>query len=145
MTTLAAGPMVSPWITLPLAAVCMVLVAGYTLAIQRDDIPLIRRKIRTASGVLHMFIVAAFAYGVSIANPDDRKPFVLCWMLVVGLVGVSVILALVDAAVTVKIAVQERKDEAHRAAEELAASILKARSAGEQKGVRSSHPQGPSA
>ena len=127
MTTLAAGPMVSPWIAIPMAAICLVLVAGYTLAIQRDDVPLVRRKLRTALGVLHMFVVAAFAYGISIADPADRKPFAVCWMLVVGLVGFSVVLALIDAAVTVKLAVQERKQEAARAAEELADAIVKAR------------------
>lgn len=129
MTLLAAGPMVSPWIAIPMAAVCLVLVAGYTLAIQRDDMPLIRRKIRTALGVLHMFVVASFAYGISIADPADRKAFVVCWMLVVGLVGFSVVLALADAAVTVKLAVRERKEEAQRAAEELADAVLKARQA----------------
>lgn len=126
--TLASGAMVSPWLAIPVAAVGMVLVAGYTLAIQGENTPPLRRKIRTALGVLYMFILAAFSYGISIASPTDKKSFVMCWLLVVGLVAFSVVLALADAVVTVKIALRERKAEAQRDAEELAQAFLKARS-----------------
>lgn len=139
MMLLAAGPMVTPWLIIPLAAVGMVLMAGYTLGIQRDDVPPARRKIRTAIGLLYIFILAALAYGISIATIEDKKTSAVCWLLVIGLVGVSVILAMADAAVTLKLAVRERREEAKRAAEELAQSILKARQ--DREGARNS--QGP--
>jgi hypothetical protein len=140
--TLAAGPMVTPWLTIPLAAIGLILLAGYTLAIQRDDVPLARRKVRTALGVLNMFIIAAFTYGVSIANPADQKAFAVCWMLVVGLVVVSVLLAVLDAAITVRIAVRERRADARRAADELAAAVLKAR---DERASAPTTPRGPGA
>lgn len=143
MSVLAVGVMVTPWVTIPLAAVGMVLLAGYTLAIQRDDVPAARKKVRTALGVLNMFIIAAFAYGVSVANPADRKAFAVVWLLVVGLVSCSVLLALLDAAITVRIAVRERRIEAQRAAEELAASVLRARAGREAPSTQP--PQGPPA
>lgn len=127
MNLLAAGPMVSPWIGIPLAATGMVLAAGYTLGIQRDDVPRARRKVRTALGLLHIFMLAALAYGVSIATIEDKKTSAIVWLLVIGLVGASVMLAVVDAAVTLRLALRERRDEAKRAAEELAKSVLEAR------------------
>ncbi|HZW06899.1 MAG TPA: hypothetical protein VFF65_07220, partial [Phycisphaerales bacterium] len=116
MTTLSQT-MVSPWIAIPLAAVGMVLVAGYTLAIQRDDVPRARRKIRTALGLLHIFILGALAYGVSVASIDDKKASAIVWLLVIGLVAASVSLAIADALVTLKLALRERREEARRAAE----------------------------
>lgn len=143
MNLIAAGPMVSPWIGIPLAAVGMVLAAGYTLGIQRDNVPRARRKVRTALGLLHIFMLAALAYGVSIATIEDKKTTVIVWLLVIGLVGVSVMLAIVDAAVTLKLALRERREEAKRSAEELARSVLEARR--ERGGPGRSHGGGPSA
>lgn len=143
MQALAAAPMVTPWLTIPLAAVGLVLLAGYTLAIQRESVPPARRRVRTALGVLNMFIIASFTYGVSAADPSDRRTFVVCWLLVVGLVAASVLLALVDAAVTVRLAVRERREEARRSAEELAASVLRARA--DRAGLSAEPRQGPPA
>jgi len=125
--TLAAGTMVSPWIAIPIAALGMVLVAGYTLAIQRDDVPPARRKVRTALGLLHIFILAALAYGVAIASIDDRRTSAVVWLLVIGLVAFSVLLAMVDAGITLRLAARERREDARRAAEQLAADLLQAR------------------
>jgi hypothetical protein len=141
VSVLAAGPLVTPWIAIPLAAVAMVLYAGHTLAMQRADIPQARRKVRSALNVLSMFVVAGVAYGSSVADTANRKAFVLCWLLVVGLVGVSLVLALVDVIITVKLTVRERREEARRAAEELAASVLRARAGGGAASAGS--PQGP--
>jgi hypothetical protein len=124
---LAAEPMVSPWIAVPLAFAGMVLAAAYTLGIQRDDVPPARRKIRTALGLLHIFILGALAFGVSIVTVEDKKTAAVCWLLVIGLVGVSVLLAVADAAVTLKLAVRERREEAKRAADALAQAVVKAR------------------
>lgn len=137
MTTLSQT-MVSPWIAIPLAAVGMVLVAGYTLAIQRDDVPRARRKIRTALGLLHIFILGALAYGVSVASIDDKKASAIVWLLVIGLVAASVSLAIADALVTLKLALRERREEARRAAEALAQDLLKAR---QERATQK--PQGP--
>ena len=140
MVILAAEPMVTPWIGLPLAFTGMVLVAGYTLGIQRDDVPSARRKIRTALGLLHIFILAALAYGVSVASVDDKKTSAIVWLLVIGLVAASVTLAICDAFVTLKLAVRERREEAKRAAEALAQDLLKAR---QERATQK--PQGPGA
>jgi len=137
VTTLSQT-MVSPWIAIPLAAVGMVLVAGYTLAIQRDDVPRARRKIRTALGLLHIFILGALAYGVSVASIDDKKASAIVWLLVIGLVAASVSLAIADALVTLKLALRERREEARRAAEALAQDLLKAR---QERATQK--PQGP--
>ncbi|MFT3684485.1 MAG: hypothetical protein QM783_06070 [Phycisphaerales bacterium] len=125
--TLAAGPLISPLIAIPLAAIGMVLFAAHTLVIQRADMPQSRRKVRMAIDVLSMFVVAAVAYGASIVNPADQKAFVLCWLLVVGLVGVSLLLAMVDVVITLRLAMRERREDARRSADELAAAVLKAR------------------
>lgn len=129
-----AVAMVSPWLAIPIAALGMLLVAGYTLSIQRQSVPPARRRLRTAMGVLYIFILAALAFGISIASPADRRTFVLCWMLVVGLVAVSVLLAAADALVTVRSALADRAADARRASQELAEALLKARERDGQRG-----------
>lgn len=138
MNTLA-DTMVSPWIAIPIAAVGMVMIAGYTLGIQRDDVPPARRRLRTASGVLHIFIIALIAYGTSIAQAtgataDQKKLFVLTWMLVVGLVALAIALALADVIVNVRIHVRERRRYAKESAEKLARELLEVRAGSQGRG-----------
>lgn len=121
--SLLAAALVSPWIAIPLAAAGMILIAGYTLAIQRDDTPLWRRRIRSASGVLHIIILAALAYGSSVASPADKKLFVMTWLLIVGLVGIAVLLAAWDMIINIRQHIRDRREYARASTEALARDL----------------------
>lgn len=105
------GPAVSPAVALPLAALGMVLLAGYVLALQSPSVPPLRRRLRTASGVLMIALLGLLAYACSIVPTHDRRLMVLSWMLVVIVLGVVVLLACVDVVTTLGDALRERADQ----------------------------------
>lgn len=107
----------SPWLVLPLAGVALVVIALHVLAQQRPDVPDKRRRIRTASGLLMMIVTGLLAYALGI-DPSDVRPatrpehaqsFLLIWLTIIGLVGIIVVLAALDALHTAALAVSERR------------------------------------
>jgi hypothetical protein len=91
-----ASAMVSPWIVLPIAAIAILLLALQAVWTQRDSMPVVRRQIRTAGATLHLFTVVALAIGLGIIDPADRRMFVMIWLIIMMLVGLSVVIALLD-------------------------------------------------
>ncbi len=103
-----------------LAAVGMVLTAGYVLAIQRDDVPASRRRIRTASGVLLMMLMGLLAWASGVVPVADRRLFVLAWLLVVIVLGAVIALALADIFNNLRLAQGERRARNRELADQLA-------------------------
>lgn len=106
--TLAA--VISPWIALPLAAVALVLIAWHSTGLDRREMPASRRRIRQANAWVMMLGVPLFAAGVSIVS-EDRSPraFVLVWVVTGMLLMLCVLLAVVDALNTWRLASHERR------------------------------------
>lgn len=99
-------PIAPAWLVLPIAAVALILQAGYLIAIRDsspDQMPASRKRIRTATGWLSMFAIPLSAYGFGIARPSDAGTFTIVWMLVIGLIAAIVLLAMLDAMNTMRL------------------------------------------
>jgi uncharacterized membrane protein len=117
--------MVSPWITLPMCGVVMVLLAGYGIALSgRVDVPSSRRRLRIASTVLQMFLVGFITIGVSMVSPSvDPKVFVLVWIVIVGVLAGVIVLAVMDMVNNFRLAASERRRVIDEQAQALARSL----------------------
>ena len=99
-------PIVPAWLVLPIAAVALILQAGYLIAIKDatpEIMPPSRKRIRVASGWLSMFTIPLSAYGFGLASPSDAGTFTIVWILVIGLIGAIVTLAVLDAINTMRL------------------------------------------
>jgi hypothetical protein len=99
-------PIAPAWLVLPIAAVALILQAGYLIAIKDaspEQMPPSRKRIRIATGWLSMFVIPLAAYGFGLASPSDAGTFTIVWLLVIGLVGTIVFLAVLDAMNTMRI------------------------------------------
>lgn len=109
MVLLAASTILPGWVVLPVASITMLVVAAHVLATHAGDLPSRRRRLRTANGVLMMFVTALLAYALGVAGvvtepkaePEEARRFMLVWLSIVGLLGVVVTLAGADAIATV--------------------------------------------
>lgn len=112
-----------PWsVALPLAGVGVALVGVHLFLIGRSGAPASTRRIRTANGLVMLVLLPALACGLSLVHKGsvgEARVFVLTWMLIVGLVGIVLGLALLDLMNNVRLAVKARR---HR--NELAAQAL---------------------
>lgn len=99
------SPIAPAWLVLPIAAVALVLQAGYLLAMREGggEMPPSRMRIRVASGWLSMIAIPLSAYGFALARPSEAGVFTIVWVLVIGLVGAIVMLAVLDAVNTMRL------------------------------------------
>lgn len=114
------GAILPGWLAVLLAGVGMVLIASYVLALQKPEIPPSRRRIRTAGGVVQMFLVGAIVYAARQTPPSDKRLFVLAWMLVILLTLLVLTLALLDIANNLRLGAAERRAQLRQAAELIA-------------------------
>lgn len=115
------GPVVSPWIVFPLAMVALVVVAAHVLALRElapGEMPESRRQIRLATGWVMMLAVPVLAFGFGAASPGDKELFRSVWLAGVGLLGAVILLAMIDALNSVRLAFARRR-ELRRAYDEL--------------------------
>ncbi|MHA7813957.1 MAG: hypothetical protein ACX94C_11255 [Phycisphaerales bacterium] len=106
-------PIAPAWLVLPIAAVALILQAGYLIAIKEataEQMPASRKRIRTATGWLSMFAIPLAAYGFGLASPSDAGVFTIVWMLVIGLISAIVLLAVMDAMNTMRLHRSEGED-----------------------------------
>lgn len=117
-----------------LAGVGMVLTAGYVLAIQRDDVPASRRRIRTASGVLLMILMGLLAWASGVVPVADRRVFVLAWLLVVIVLGAVIALAMADILNNLRLGQIERRARTRELADQRASDPRAGKSADRASG-----------
>jgi hypothetical protein len=89
-----------------MAGVALLATAAHLIALKeapKGALPESRRRIRTATGWVIMFAIPLSAYAFGIATPGRAGTFVLVWTAVVGLVGVILMLAMVDAINTMRL------------------------------------------
>ncbi len=99
MNTVGLDPVLPFWIVAPPTVVLMLFLANHVTALQQTTVSL-RRRIRTANGVAMMLTTALLAHALAIVSPSDVRTFVLVWMMIVGLLGLIILLALLDALTT---------------------------------------------
>lgn len=107
--TLAAA-MLPAWIVIPLAGLTMMLIAIHVLSVQMADMPITRKRLRIASGLLMMVLTAMIAYALGIAEiitdakaqPARARAFIILWTMIVGMLSFVVMLAVIDAYLTMR-------------------------------------------
>jgi len=110
--------MLPAWIVLPLAGLTLLVTAAHVLAIQNPQVPLRRRRIRTANGLIMMFVIALLAYAIGIAEvvhdpaaaPRETRMFLTVWGAIIGLLGIVVTMAGLDAVHTIRLGVTSRRE-----------------------------------
>ncbi len=76
----------------------MVLIAAHILALRSagERVDPARRRIRTVNGFVGLATLPLTVYAFSIATPQQPRVFMLTWMLVMGLLVLTILLASVD-------------------------------------------------
>ena len=132
---LAAGPILPTWMILPLGALTLLVTAAHVIALQFSDLPARRRRIRSAAGVLMMFVTALISYALGVldalpspgADPQGSRLFVLTWMTIVALLMMVVGLAMADLAHGAREAAKVRRALQAEMRSRLVADILRTR------------------
>ncbi|MEM9166062.1 MAG: hypothetical protein AAGB48_03460 [Planctomycetota bacterium] len=106
----ATGPALPLWLVAPPAFLLMLFLAAYVLALREADVPESRRRIRTTASIVMMALQPLLVYLFAIGSAQTPRPFVFTWVLVMGLVGTLVILALLDVLNNAKLATQKRQE-----------------------------------
>lgn len=105
------GAILPAWGVLPIAALLMLVVAAHMEATRAATRPESRRRIRLANGWVMLVTIPMLASGFSLLDPDvERRAFVLVWVGVVWLLVVSLLLAVIDVANTIRIARRDRRE-----------------------------------
>ena len=107
---LAAQGILPPVIVLPLAAVAVLVICAHLAAMHAaPDIPLSRRRIRTASGVVMLVTSLVLAYAFAYVNQDDPARFAAAWAAAIMLLVIVLTLATVDVLNNVRLARLQRR------------------------------------
>jgi hypothetical protein len=144
-----AATILPGWIVLPLGALLMLVVAVHVLAVRASPLLSGRRKrLRVAGGVLMIFVTALLTYALGLApevadplkEPGRARAFVLIWLAIVGLVGILVAIAVVDALATASMGVQAHRNLARGMRAQIEADLVEraARAAGPAAGAGAS-------
>ena len=131
----------SPWLVLPVATLTMLFIGAHVLATQVAAMPAYRKRLRIVNGLVMMFVAAALAYALGIApavvdaraNPVQARAFVAVWLVIIGLLGVVVAIAVMDAVGTAGSGVRNRLASQREFREKLAADAA-ARARAERAG-----------
>jgi hypothetical protein len=135
-----ASVTVSPWIVLPLAAAALILIAWHSTGLDRRPMPLSRKRIRQANSWVMMLCVPLFAAGASLVSAAAApRAFVLIWTVVAMLVILSVLLAIIDALNTWRLASAARRHVAASAEGMVAIARRAARGENPAKSPQSDH------
>lgn len=97
-------PVISPYIALPLAFALMLAVAIHAQATRRSAEPASRKRVRLANASLMMLTLPLVAIGFSLLDPRvHRQEWLLVWLAAITLLGMNVMLAVIDAANTLRL------------------------------------------
>lgn len=103
IATLSAEPLAPAWLIVPIGSVVILLIAAHVGALRRAEMPESRRRIREANGLLMLCGVPLATYALCMASPSDSRAFLLSWTACVGLVGLVLLLAVIDAVNTLRL------------------------------------------
>lgn len=91
-----AQPLAPGWLIVPVALIALVVVAGHWWALARADMPPLRKRLRSANGLLMMLVIPMLAFGFGVATPAQGRVFVLAWLLTTGMLLLVLLVACVD-------------------------------------------------
>lgn len=99
-----------PIVVLPFAALAVLVVTAHLVAMHgAPDVPLSRRRIRTAAGTVMLVTALVLAYAFAYVRPDDPARFTTVWTAAIMLLGAVLCLAGLDALNNVRLARLQRR------------------------------------
>jgi hypothetical protein len=121
-------PVAPAWVVFPLAVLTGLIVLLH-LSMMHDpkvfeQMPLSRRRLRTAGGVVALVAVPVLAYAFGIVTPSDPAAFTMAWSASVGILGMIVMIAAMDSLNSVRI--HRKAARGHAAAGEVLKAQLQA-------------------
>ncbi len=96
-------------VTFPLALAAMLLVSAHVTATQQSGAPASRKRIRIVNGWVMLLTLPLIAAGLSVVSGDQPRLFTLVWLGVVLLLFLSIMLAILDALNTVRLAREDKR------------------------------------
>ncbi len=110
MSLLSQGAIAPAIVVFPFAILVLVILAVHAAILFRTEMPPSRRRIRLANAALMLFTTPIIAYGFGWIDPTvQKRPFVVTWTLIAGLVVLILFLAVFDAINNLRIQRQEMK------------------------------------
>lgn len=106
----APGPLVSPWLAVPVGAVVIVILTVHMRSQAYADMPESRRRIRTVNDWLMLLATPVTVYAFSLATPADPRAFLLAWLSVAGLLVIILLVAGLDILNTGRINLGDRRE-----------------------------------
>lgn len=104
-TTLAISGVLPAWLVIPSAVVVMLTVAAAITVTAKHTTPASRRRVRLANGWVMLLLTPLAATGFSLIDSAQHpRLFVQIWILVIGLIAISVVLAILDILNTARLA-----------------------------------------
>lgn len=89
------------WLVLPMAGVSLLAVLVHLSMLHSAEVagsmPLSRHRLRTAGGVVTLMTIPVLAYSFGVVTPADPRAFTMAWSASMGLLGMLVVIAGLDA------------------------------------------------
>jgi ABC-type dipeptide/oligopeptide/nickel transport system permease subunit len=101
--TMQHSPLVPWWLAMPVAALVLVVLARYLLALFASDMEPRRKRIRGMNTFLMMLATPLVAYGFSVATPARHRAYIFTWTLICSLLLMIILLALLDIANSIRL------------------------------------------
>lgn len=122
-----SGTVLPPWLVLPIGGVMLIILAAHISATEERTTPQSRRRIRVANGWIMLMLAPLLSAGFGIVSPSTHpRAFALVWIAVILLLLVVILLALMDIANTIRLAMHARR-QFDQAAQRLGAEALRIR------------------
>lgn len=104
---LEASTIAPAWVVLPMACVALLAVLVHLAMLHSAEVaasmPLSRHRLRTAGGVVTLIAIPVLAYSFGVVTPADPRAFTMAWSASMGLLGMIVLIAGVDALNSVRV------------------------------------------
>lgn len=97
------------WLAFTICALAMFVIIVHLLALNAAHIHPSRKRIRLSNGLLMLAAAPAVAYAVGVASTDDKRTFVIAWLVVMCLMVMIIGVALVDMLNTARLTRLERR------------------------------------
>ena len=111
---MGSGVILTPWLTVPIAAVLMIVLASHIEVTSQVTEPRSRRRIRLANGWVMLVTVPLLAAGLSLLNPNvHQRAFALVWTVTIAFVFMTLMLAILDFVNTLRLAARARRRLRH--------------------------------
>src|SRR3954447_12123590 len=101
--TLQGSPLMPWWLTMPLGAAVLVMLARYLLALAGAEMEPRRKRIRAANTFLMMLVTPLVAYGFGVVTPSRPRAYFFTWTMICSLLLMIILLALLDMANSVRL------------------------------------------